>query len=401
MQPRDDIALLIRLLKQPGSADVRWPTGSQWDWRDFARACDYHQVTPFVYCRLLSLAGIAVPPRLLEHMRARFLEVSCRNYHLAKQLVELTSRLEEHEIPVMAFKGPTLAMVAYGDLALRWYQDLDVIIRPEHLGSALGVMTRCGFEITPDWWNPCRPENPRYIARYHEIALRAPDKSYFVDLHWQLADHEARAFRLDVGEVWSRAERISLLQTSVSTLSREDLFLALCCHGAWHRWGRLKWLLDIAELLRHAETLNWSHIEKMTGNRPLMAASARLGILLARDLLEIDLVGETTRILPATERTRTMAAAIRNEIVLRGHSSGKDWTTLLGLQGSPLAWIKYWGVQSAWLFHQVFVRVSPKERSLVQLPERLKFLYHVIRPMRLVLKHSRRAARTLWSKALL
>jgi len=388
---RNEITLLLWLLREPGRADLGWPQVADWDWRGFAEACDHHDVAPFIYCRLRGL-GITAPPRLLEHLRLRFLEGSSRNYHLAQKLIDLTFLFKEHQIPVLAYKGPTLAMVAYGDLALRSYQDLDLVIHPEHLPKAVRVMTRSGFEFTPDWWNPCQPENPKYVARHHEIPLRAQDKSYFVDLHWKLAAHEARAFRLDVDETWSRAEEIELLQTGISTMCREDLFLALCCHGTWHRWGRLKWLLDIAELLRNAETLKWLQLEEMTSNRPLVRASASLAVALARELLEVDVPAEAARILPATERIRTMAAAIRDETMLRGHAR-ENWTALLELEGSPLGWTNYWGVNTAWWFHQMFLRVGPEERAVVPLPQRLHFLYHFIRPVWLAFKYSRRVAR--------
>ena len=90
-----------------------------------------------------------------------------------------------------------------------------------------------------------------------------------------------------------------------------------------------------------------------------------------------------------------MAASIRDEITMQVHTSGKSWTTILGLTGNPLEWMKYWGVQSAWLFHQVFVEVSPKEHALIKLPERLRFLYHVIRPARLMVRYIRRARRNV------
>jgi hypothetical protein len=371
-----------------------------WDWRGFAEACDHHDVAPFIYCRLRGLSGIPVPPGLLEHLRLLFLEGSGRNYHLAQKLIDLTALFKEHQIPVLAYKGPTLAMVAYADLALRSYRDLDLVVRPEHLQKAVEVMTRSGFEVIPDWWNPCQPENPRYVARHHEIPLRAPDKSYFVDLHWKLAAHEARAFRLDVDETWCRAEEIDVLQTGISTMCREDLFLALCCHGTWHRWGRLKWLLDIAELLRKAEALNWFRIEEMTRNRPLLRASASLAVSLARELLEIDVPAQAARILPSTERIHRIAAAMSYETISRGHTR-ENWTALLELEGSPLAWMKYLGVNSAWLFHQVFVQVGPKERALVPLPQRFQFLYHVIRPVLLAFKYSRRVVRTVFDGRLL
>jgi hypothetical protein len=371
---------------------------AHWDWRAFTHLCDHHDVAPFIYCRLRGSAGSAVPHGLLDYLRLSFFEVSGRNYHLAQKLVDLTALLQEHKIPVLAYKGPTLAMIAYGDLALRSYQDLDLVIHPQHLQDALGVMSRCGFEITSDWWNDCRPENPKYVARHHEIPLRAPDKSYFVDLHWQLAAHQARAFRLDVDEAWGRAGTVKLFQAEISTLCREDLFLALCCHGTWHRWERLKWLLDIAELLRSAEMLNWSSIEETIRSRPLVGASASLAVSLAQELLKIDVPQEAMRILPANKRISRMAAAIRDEILLQGRTNGKNWTALLGLEGSSLTWMKYLGVQSAWLLHRLFVQVGPRERALVPLPERLKFLYYFIRPMGLAIKHSRRLARTIWPR---
>src|SRR3979490_569407 len=94
-----DTALLLRLLRPAGSVDSDWAPTSEWDWRSFARACDHHQVAPFIYCRLQDLADPAVPQGLMEHLRKRFLEVSCRNYHLAQKLVELTSLLEGTRSP--------------------------------------------------------------------------------------------------------------------------------------------------------------------------------------------------------------------------------------------------------------------------------------------------------------
>lgn len=96
---------------------------------------------------------------------------------------------------------------------------------------------------------------------YHEITLAAPDASYAVDLHWQLAPLYARVFGPDVRALWLRAANLHLPFGDVPVLCREDLFLALCQHGTRHRWWQLKWLFDVAELLRNAETMDWSGID--------------------------------------------------------------------------------------------------------------------------------------------
>jgi hypothetical protein len=49
------------------------------------------------------------------------------------------------------------------------------------------------------------------------------------------------------------------------------------------------------------------------------------------------------------------------------------------------------------LFSEIIIQVSPKDRALIRLPEKLRLLYHLIRPARLAVKHGRRAVSALWS----
>jgi hypothetical protein len=390
-----EIRSVLQLLKMPVSGDLSWLQSIQQDWRPFAAACDNHQIAPVVFCRLRDFSGASVPSGLLEHLRARFYEVSAHNYHLARNLVDLTSLLDAHHIPVLAYKGPAVAMAVYGDLALRQYQDLDLVVRVEHLLMAVDLLTRRGFRLAQYSY---LPNNSRNFARQHEVTLQAPNKTYFVDLHWQLAPDHARAFSLDVEKLWDSTEKLALPHGDVSTLCREDLFLALCCHGTVHRWSRLKWLLDVAEILRKPERLNWARIKKMTAGGPAAIASASLAVLLAHDLLGMPVPGEARNALPATQRTCKVAEDIGKEIFLRGQTSGNNHTALLGLNGSLLAWLKYLGIQyPAGFFHHAVVRVCPKDHAVVRLPEKLQFLYHFIRPARLVVKHGRRGFSSLWS----
>ena len=397
---------LLQLLANREGGDFEWPPAAAWDWRTFAEICDTHQVIPYIYCRLQGLTETAVPAGLLEHLRTRFHEVCARNYWLAKKLVDLTSMLQNEGVQALAHKGPSLAMGVYGGLALRQYNDLDLVIHKEHQVKAVHLLTGWSFRIAPKPALPRvrpylgRPEDPRNAERTQEIEFCAPDSTYYVDLHWQLGDLFWRPLNPDIEKLWDRAERQDLPQGTVSTLCREDLFLALCAHGNRHRWICLKWLLDIAELLRQARTLDWSRIEEMVRIRPGTAASASVAVILARDLLETPVPAEVERILPETPRTLALATAVREELLSKGQTSGDEHTTLLALEARPVARMKYQAVRiiryPGGLFREIFVQVSPKDRALICLPQRLQFLYHVIRPVRLIVKHSVRVARTLW-----
>jgi hypothetical protein len=310
---------------------------------------------------------------------------------LAQEALDLASLLQEQGIPVLAYKGPALAMSVYGDLALRQYQDIDLVIRVRDLTKTMDLLMRRGFELAP---HSCQPDDPRDVNRSHEATLSAPDKTYFIDLHWRLAPEQAQAFCPDIEKMWERIETIRLPQGNVDTFCREDLFVALCCHGTVHRWGRLKWLLDVAEILRVPAGLNWDRIETMTFERPLARSAVSLAVLLAADLLHAPIPVALPIEVEAAERVRVMAAAICAEVFTRGHTTGNNHTALLGLEGSIASWIDYlWVRYPKWLFEHAIVRIDAKDRALISLPQQLDFLYYIVRPIRLVGKHSMRLAR--------
>jgi hypothetical protein len=405
----DESHRLLQLLVQREGVDLDWPPAPAWDWRAFAEVCEFHQVIPYIYCRLHGLTGAAVPAGLFDHLRTRFHEICARNYELAKKLVGLASLLQNEGIPSLAYKGPSLAMAVYGGLARRHYNDLDLVIRKQHHTKAVRLLTARGFQIAPTPALPrvrpylgC-PEDSRNVERTQEVEFCAPDRTYYIDLHWQLGNLFWRPLSPDADKLWERAERQALPQGSISTLCREDLFLALCAHGTRHRWIFLKWLVDIAELLRKGGTLDWSRIEEMVRIRPGAGASASVAVILAHDLLKAPVPAEAGKVLPATSRTLALAAAVREELLSRSQTRGSEHATLLALEARPGARMKYQAVRiinyPGGLFREVIVQVSPKDRTLIRLPQRLQFLYHAIRPMRLVVKHCLHAARTLWLMA--
>ncbi len=386
--------MLLRLWRGLHEHDYQ-PDGKE-NWQSFLAACDYHQVSPIVFHRLHE-CGVEpmVPTEILEQLRSRFYKVSAYNHRLAMRLVELSREFEQRGIRCLALKGPAAAMMAYGDLALRQYEDIDLMIGVEDVAKAVEILFSRGFQPSTG-----HAERYKRVELYHEATLIAPDESYGVDLHWQLAPPYAKAFGPDLSGLWEGAVKLRLPLGEVRALCREDLFLALCQHGTRHRWWQLKWLFDVGELLRHSPKMDWSRIEDTMKGSRMARSTGSLAALLARELLGIRVSAEVNRILEPGPRTLTVARAIRDEFLSCGQTNGSAHDTLLGLEPRPLVRVKYLAIEAVqYPVKTILFTITGKDVQFVRLPEGLRLLYYLVRPLRLLLQHGRVAARRIWSMA--
>ena len=197
------------------------------------------------------------------------------------QLAEVIDALAANGIDALPYKGPILALQAYGDPAVRESRDLDLLIRQDDLWNALAVLGRLGYRS-----DAIVGLRPRRIADYyayngHDI-LFAQDKLP-IEPHWALAP---RTFctELDTARIFDRAISIETAEgRRFSCFAPEDSLLTAAIHGGKEQWSRLVWVADVAGLL-HAHAVDWAAVLE----RAREAGCLRMTLLaaeLARDLL--------------------------------------------------------------------------------------------------------------------
>jgi hypothetical protein len=129
-------------------------------------------------------------------------------------------------------------------------------------------------------------------------------------------------------------------------------------------------------------------------------APASLAALLARDLLGIQVAPDAREMLEPSKRTCAVARAICDEFRERGQTNGSAHDTLLGLEQRPLIRAKYMAIEAIqYPVREILFTTTEKDLQFVRLPKRLRLLYYLIRPLRLMLQHGRGAARRIWSMA--
>lgn len=225
------------------------------DWRHVLRIAEHHNVLPLLYRALRGFPGV-VPSTTLDELRDHYALNAQRNLRFTAELFRVLDCLEAHAIPAIPFKGPVLAETVYGDLALRSFSDLDVLVRPADVLRAKAALATLGY--TPSAQLPPAMERA-YVATGYEYSFDGPAGRNLLEIQWGILPR-FYAVQFDCDALFDRSGLTKVSGRTVHTLSPEDLLLVLCAHAAKHAWVRLGWLRDIAGVLQHPA--DWSLVEQ-------------------------------------------------------------------------------------------------------------------------------------------
>jgi hypothetical protein len=344
------------------------------DWARLGALAREHAVAPLVYWTLHGCAD-ALPPAVVEQFHQSFRETARVNLALSAELAKLLTLFAHAGIEVLPLKGPTLAQTLYGNLALRAFADLDLLIRPRDVLPAKKLLESNGYALTSRLHWPA--ESACFRARESQLSF-ADASGVSVDVHWRLLpDYVPEAF--DEEQVWSGRRAVPLAGVTARTLSRERLLLFLCAHGAKHLWERLGWICDFARLLQVETEIDWPWVfaeASRTGTSRMLA----VGLLLATGLLGAAPPPGAS----ADPEARALAKAIRERY----------------LDGAP---IPVPALEAARLSLRMFERTSHRLRYVLgsffgpseaeyralRLPPPLYGFYYVFRPLRLAARYAR------------
>jgi Uncharacterised nucleotidyltransferase/Transglutaminase-like superfamily len=224
------------LARQP----IRWPY--------LLEIVHHHKVAPLFHRNLEKFAADCIPEHAATALRASAEANAQTCLHRTQDLLLLHRLFREQEIDVRIFKGIPLAVAAFQDSTLRDTGDIDLLVAEKDIFRASEVLTAQGYLR----FEPQARLTPRrlrsYIAHQKDFSFEHPGTGVVIDLHWRLFRNPflpANATLADVGEDW-----LELGSDRIPVLPLPRLLLYLCVHGALDGWLRLKWLADIAALLR-------------------------------------------------------------------------------------------------------------------------------------------------------
>jgi hypothetical protein len=219
------------------------------DWPRFVRVARRHRVVGLVQDGL-TLAQPGVPAEIAQEIGARAAELGVESLGMAAEAVRLQRLFDEARLPVLFVKGASLAVLAFGTFSLSTAQDIDLLVPLETLPAATALMECAGYrrfdppsEVDEAQLRLLLPLRKDLGFVHHVTDLR-------IELHWRLFPNP---HAMSEASLMTASRMVPLYGGhELRTLGEEDLFAYLCMHGALHWWNRLKWLADINALLAAA-----------------------------------------------------------------------------------------------------------------------------------------------------
>src|SRR5438445_800859 len=110
-----------------------------------------------------------MPAGVLDRLRRQAAENARRSLRLTRELVAVVRLGQSHGIPLVSLKGPILSLSVYGDIALRQFADLDVLVHRADVSRARELLLSCGYRpqlpLTHSQYPASLPDSVRRTAR--------------------------------------------------------------------------------------------------------------------------------------------------------------------------------------------------------------------------------------------
>jgi hypothetical protein len=269
--------------------------GERLSWDVVLPLAERHAVLPLLSRSLADIGYSNVPTPVAVALRQAFRANATWSLRQAGVLVEMMTGLDAAGVEATTWKGPALALAAYGHVGLRTFSDLDLLVHQDDVDRAAGVLTGLGLRAAMSL-----PAEREWIFVRDDVVL---------ELHLAPAPRVAPGLNLTT----LRSEPLKIGATAVRHLAAADLLVTLCVHAGKHRWSRLQWIADVTELLRSHPDLDWHrvrHLSKSSGS----VRAVHLGVRLARDALSAPLPALVDRAIDAdttaARLARDMTAAL-------------------------------------------------------------------------------------------
>jgi hypothetical protein len=353
------------------------------DWSRVVRVARRHRAVGLVYDGL-TRARPDVPPAIAQEIRDEASMLARESLAMAADALRLQRLFNEAGLPVLFVKGTSLAMLAYGNLAVSGSQDIDILVPYETLPAATALVARAGYERFDPPRGITEGQLQLLLTLRKDLGFVHKESGRAVELHWRLF---LNPHAMEEGSIMVQSRVVPLTDTmGLRTLGEEDLFAYLCMHGALHWWNRLKWLADVNALLAANRKQGVEALIRAADARGAGRAAAQ-ALLLCGRVLGTALPAPLMATLGKSRTVRWLEATALNAMTAaQGERDPHD-----ARFGTTRGSVSSFFLSRTWRYRLAELNLhltNPTDVLMMPLPERLRFLYPLLRLPLWVWRHA-------------
>lgn len=258
------------------------------DWDLLLHNAFFHGTTGLIYRHVKGLNDDGlVQNETMERLKNSYLMTTVLGMEKMAAFKAVAEELEKSGVDVIVLKGVALAETMYGDIGLRPFGDVDLLVKESDWPEIVRILREKEYYSLGEEYVQLPPKLTKYDTLAHMQYM-----SGRICLEFQFDLLTLGIGMRDIDGVWKRARKATVAGASVLVLSPEDQLLHLAVHANRHGCMQLKWLVDIAETLRQSTDIDWDlvveiarrerivtsvystilHTERLLGHRLLRSA---------------------------------------------------------------------------------------------------------------------------------
>jgi hypothetical protein len=237
------------------------------EWEAFDALARKHKLVFLAESRLRRLSSLPEVKQILMQSRKSYFATLRRNLELDNLTVQLAILLSSADLPVLLFTGTPFLRQSYGDVGIQEVDNVELMIRPEHLTRACNILRSIGFRENSS--RPCSLlETPLALSRLirgsefrvllHSALATSVNSTLLVEEMWQTAVPYSESAACDFN--WCEYDQ-RLLRPNIFALSTEFQWLQAALRGFethFEPWARLADLCQTSMVTQRF--LHWEHL---------------------------------------------------------------------------------------------------------------------------------------------
>ena len=369
---RPEAELVLRCIRYhfdtATSGDIADLLCTELDWDYLIQKASEHNVFLLFYQSLKNACPELIPPSISGKLQVEAQRRIARNLFLTQQLFGVLDLFAANDIQVVPFKGIVWATLAYGNMALREFSDLDILVRPKDFSKAKELLIEQGYH---DKYFGTKEQEIAQVQMVHQ------ERQVKIDLHFGLVPQQFY-LQIDSEPFFEGLQTISIAGREIATFSPENSVALGYIHGTKDSWGMLKRICDFAALIRTYPDIDWQDVVARCGTN-YSDRNFWLAILIVQSYLQISLPAELVK---NSDRFPEVSEIVSQHKGLFYDAELGNCHLMGGLRLFPMIEMGFWG--KVRYFVGMALDVNERDRETFALPGFLFFLYYPLRIVRLI-----------------